>query len=245
MVTPLRPGEYLTSKVSTLTALSLAENVVLVSATWGLGFAAPAWILGIVLASVLFCLAGFLAVVRYDSINEYLMPPFVYITVLSLPILPYFGLVESRLFDLHPFQAPRVLFRHALAAGESAPTASAVLASVLWVRRRRALPARLPSLRRAARGGAPAMTLLGAVRALGPIDLKSVWRDPMLRWLALLPLALALVLRWFVPPLLEKAFAVDRSRPERRFGAARELYRLDAGAEHRRSGDRVPAPRPP
>ena len=39
---------------------------------------------------------------------------------------------------------------------------------------------------------------LAAVRALGPADLRTVWRDPMLRWLALLPLALALVARWFL-----------------------------------------------
>ncbi len=46
------------------------------------------------------------------------------------------------------------------------------------------------------------MTFLSAIRALGPVDVKGIWRDPMLRWLALLPLALALVVRWFVPPLL-------------------------------------------
>ncbi len=46
------------------------------------------------------------------------------------------------------------------------------------------------------------MTGLAAVRALGPVDLKSVWRDPMRRWMAFLPLALALVARWFLPPLL-------------------------------------------
>ena len=43
---------------------------------------------------------------------------------------------------------------------------------------------------------------LAAVRALGPVDLRSIWRDPMLRWMALLPLGLALVLRWFFSPIL-------------------------------------------
>lgn len=42
------------------------------------------------------------------------------------------------------------------------------------------------------------------IRALGPIDAKSVGRDSMLRWLALYPLALALIVRWGVPALTVK-----------------------------------------
>ena len=41
-------------------------------------------------------------------------------------------------------------------------------------------------------------------RALGPIDMKSVGRDPLLRWLLLAPLLLALALRWLFPPLLTR-----------------------------------------
>ena len=48
---------------------------------------------------------------------------------------------------------------------------------------------------------------LAVARALGPIDLRSFWRDPMLRWLAVLPLAMALVLRWVFPPLLARLSA--------------------------------------
>jgi fluoroquinolone transport system permease protein len=39
------------------------------------------------------------------------------------------------------------------------------------------------------------------LRALGPIDAKSVRRDAMLRWLAAYPIAVALLLRWGVPAL--------------------------------------------
>ena len=45
------------------------------------------------------------------------------------------------------------------------------------------------------------MTLLEVVRALGPIDGKSVGRDPLLRWLIVYPLAMALLVRWGVPIL--------------------------------------------
>lgn len=37
------------------------------------------------------------------------------------------------------------------------------------------------------------------IRALGPIDVKSVHRDTMLRWVVAYPVAIALVVRWGVP----------------------------------------------
>jgi fluoroquinolone transport system permease protein len=45
------------------------------------------------------------------------------------------------------------------------------------------------------------MTILGVVRALGPIDARSVRRDPLLRWLIFYPLVMALLIRWGVPIL--------------------------------------------
>ncbi len=133
VVTPLEPAEYLGSKVATLTVLSVVENVALVLATVGPPAVDPALVAGIVLASVLFCFAGFLAVARYDSINEFLMPSFVYTVVLTLPLLPYFGLLESRLFDLHPLQAPLALLRRSFdPPGGPGPLALAVATCVAW-----------------------------------------------------------------------------------------------------------------
>lgn len=40
-----------------------------------------------------------------------------------------------------------------------------------------------------------------ALRALGPIDLKSVRRDSFLRWMCLFPFLIAFAFRWGVPPL--------------------------------------------
>jgi fluoroquinolone transport system permease protein len=45
------------------------------------------------------------------------------------------------------------------------------------------------------------MKMMKALRALGPIDLQSVRRDSLLRWMGLYPLLIALVLRWGVPML--------------------------------------------
>jgi fluoroquinolone transport system permease protein len=58
------------------------------------------------------------------------------------------------------------------------------------------------------------MRAIRAVRALGPIDAKSVARDPLLRWLVVYPVLLALLLRWGVPALagrLEARYDFDLS----------------------------------
>jgi fluoroquinolone transport system permease protein len=58
------------------------------------------------------------------------------------------------------------------------------------------------------------MRAIRAVRALGPIDARSVARDPLLRWLVVYPVLLALVLRWGVPALavrLETRYGFDLS----------------------------------
>ena len=42
-------------------------------------------------------------------------------------------------------------------------------------------------------------TAIAVVRALGPIDVRSVARDSMLRWLIGMPIVIALAFRWGVP----------------------------------------------
>jgi len=127
-VTPLKPSEYLASKVLTLSALAAAENTVLTLLLAWLGFlrfgtGLVFLILGIVLLSVILCLAGFAVIVRYRSINEFLMPSMLYVLALGLPLIEYFGLWRSPLFLLHPVQAALVLMR---AAWEPLSTGQAV-----------------------------------------------------------------------------------------------------------------------
>lgn len=45
------------------------------------------------------------------------------------------------------------------------------------------------------------MRTLTAVKALGPIDIRNVLRDPLLRWMVFLPLAIGALIRWGVPIL--------------------------------------------
>ncbi len=113
VITPLTTWEYLASKVITLAALSLIESVIIVCLAQGLDFGVFPLVMGIVVASAIYVLVGFVAVARYDSINEYLFPSMIYSTILVLPLLHYFGLWEHWLFYLHPLQAPLILMKAA------------------------------------------------------------------------------------------------------------------------------------
>ena len=105
-VTPLRGDEYLASKILTLTALSLVESVLIAVAVVGPDGRLVPMSVGIALAAVLFCVAGVALVVHYESINEFIMPSVLYTSVLSLPVLGYFG-VGARVWYLpHPIQGP-------------------------------------------------------------------------------------------------------------------------------------------
>jgi fluoroquinolone transport system permease protein len=66
---------------------------------------------GIALAAALFCLAGAGLVVRYDSINEFLLPSVLYAVVLTLPILGIFGFLPAAWYLPHPIQGPLSLMQ--------------------------------------------------------------------------------------------------------------------------------------
>ena len=104
IVTPLRSQEYLLAKVATLTLLSIVENMTVVALTYGIGPHLLAVVIALSLATPLFALFGFLVVIRYDAINEFLMPSIVFASLLSLPLVSYLGVNLSWLIYLHPIQ---------------------------------------------------------------------------------------------------------------------------------------------
>ncbi len=113
VVTPLGDRVYLASKIVTLAALSLVEHLVIVGSAYGRGADPFALVAGVLLASVLYSLCGFVSVARYDSINEYLLPSVFYVAAPQLPLLHHLGIWDSWLLYLHPIQAPLVLIRAA------------------------------------------------------------------------------------------------------------------------------------
>ncbi|NDJ54723.1 MAG: ABC transporter permease [Chloroflexi bacterium] len=146
IVTPLRPIEYVSSKVLTLSFLAVAENVLIVLMTrvfWqveGMSLIESLlqpnylWIVvGLLINSVLFCLLGFFSVLRFDSFNAFL-PPATLITLLfELPALVYLGVPETPLFYLLPTQAPLLLFEAAYSGIETWQLLYAIAYPTLWI----------------------------------------------------------------------------------------------------------------
>ncbi|MFQ5639405.1 MAG: ABC transporter permease [bacterium] len=132
VVTPLRRWEYLASKVITLTLLSLVESLLVIFLIYGAEFKVIPMVLGISFAAMIYSLLGFIIVARYDSINEYLFPSFLYTLPIFLVFLDYFGLWKSWLFYLHPFQAPLLLMQFAFNPVEGWQVAYGLLYSAFW-----------------------------------------------------------------------------------------------------------------
>ena len=131
-VMPLRVWEYLISKVTTLTLVTVCESFVIVLFGYGATFGAVQLLLGVVSSAVLLVLVGFLIVIRYDSINEFLFPSFVFSLVLVLPFLSYFGLIGSWWIYLHPIQGPLLLTQAAFGRIENWQLWYSLLYSALW-----------------------------------------------------------------------------------------------------------------
>jgi fluoroquinolone transport system permease protein len=132
VVSPLRAGEYIAAKVITLTALALAYNLAMVGLVVGSGFGALALLAGIGVAAALMVMAGFVAVARYESVNEYLLPSLPYAAGLMLPLAYMFGW-DSPLLYLHPLQGPLLLLQAAFAPADAWLLAYGALASALWL----------------------------------------------------------------------------------------------------------------
>jgi fluoroquinolone transport system permease protein len=133
VVTPVRTSEYLAARVATLSAVAVLENVLVVWWIGGPGFAAAPLVAGAALASVMFCLTGFIAVVRYRSVNEYLLPAMGYTVLLFLPVLPYFGVGAGPWVYAHPVQGPLLLLRGAFSPLTAGEAVYAVVYSLVWI----------------------------------------------------------------------------------------------------------------
>jgi len=133
VVTPLRVHEYLVSKVTTLTLLAALENLLVLVAVYGTEVSWIPLLAGFVGLSAFYTCLGFVAVVRYDSINEFLMPSGLFMLALQLPLLDYLGIVESPAFLVWPSQAGLFVLRDAFGELAGWERAYAVLALSFWI----------------------------------------------------------------------------------------------------------------
>jgi fluoroquinolone transport system permease protein len=132
VVSPLRAGEYIAAKVITLTALALVYNLAVVALVVGSAFSALPLIAGVGAMAGLTVMVGFVAVARYDSVSEFLLPSLPYAAGLMLPVVSMFGW-DSPVFYLHPLHGPMLLLRAAFAPVPAWQLAYGVLASALWL----------------------------------------------------------------------------------------------------------------
>lgn len=130
--TPLRPHEYLASKAATLALLSVAESLIIVLSVRGPAFQPVLFILGIAAAAALLVLAGFAAISRYPSVNEFLLPSTLWVAAFVPPFLPAFGLADGRWLRLHPLDPPLTLLRASFAGAGAGEIAYGLAASAAW-----------------------------------------------------------------------------------------------------------------
>jgi fluoroquinolone transport system permease protein len=102
MVSPLRPGEYLASKMITVTGLALVESALIAGIAYGLGFAYLWLVLAVVLRAAGVSAVGVAVGARYRSITHFIFPMALLTMVLDLPVLWYFEIWPSSFFYLWP-----------------------------------------------------------------------------------------------------------------------------------------------
>jgi fluoroquinolone transport system permease protein len=113
VVTPLRSWHYLVAKLATLTLIGLAVSIVVVAVVHREGVNWPLLIAALTLNSLFFSLASFILAVRYDAINEFLIPAVWLLGVAQIPFLDSLGIWSGWPIYLLPFQAALLLVRGA------------------------------------------------------------------------------------------------------------------------------------
>ncbi len=113
MVSPLRPSEYLASKLITLTVLALVESAIVAVVAYGLGFSFVCIVLAVVMRASMGVAVGVAVGVRFRSITRFLVPAIGLSLAFDLPNIWYFELWPSPLFYLWPSMPPLLLAKAA------------------------------------------------------------------------------------------------------------------------------------
>jgi fluoroquinolone transport system permease protein len=113
MVSPLRPSEYLASKLITLAALALVESAVMAVVAYGLGFSFGWLVLAVVMRASMGVGVGVAVGVRYRSMTHFLLPGIFASLAFDLPNFWYFEIWPTSLFYLWPSMPPLLLAKNA------------------------------------------------------------------------------------------------------------------------------------
>jgi len=131
-VTPVRTWVCLTARAAALSLLTIAASFVLVAGTVGTAFHPGLLVLAAGLTSVLFVCMGTAAASRFASIDRFAVWGGMLSAVLGLPLLPWFGILESPLWALFPTGPSLALFGHALDTDPPGGAAIAAIFIAVW-----------------------------------------------------------------------------------------------------------------
>lgn len=142
VVTPLRTWEYLMAKIITLTITSIVVGAIVTLVVYGVVLNWFWYVVAVVVMSLPVTLLGFVIAARYNGINEFLIPGSFYLAILQIPLLAYFGVVDTPLLYLLP-SGPGLIFLEMafgsvpawLAVFALAYTVVLTVASFRWARR--------------------------------------------------------------------------------------------------------------
>jgi fluoroquinolone transport system permease protein len=129
-VTPIRGWHYFRGKIASLTLVAALENLLIVVLVYGFDVNWLYLLAGIVAGCVIYVLLGFVAVARYSSINDFLFPSMLMVTLLILPAATSFG--DFALLYLHPLMPAMQLFISAFEPVAGWQLIYGVLGSILW-----------------------------------------------------------------------------------------------------------------
>jgi fluoroquinolone transport system permease protein len=134
VVTPIHLSEYIGSKMITLTFLALLESLVVLALAYGFSdYTILPLIAGIVLMGMMLTLMGFVMIVRYNTITDFLVPVVAVNLVLQLPALYFTGTSDSLLWLILPTTAPTMLMWSAWHPIETWQLIYAVVYSVIII----------------------------------------------------------------------------------------------------------------
>ncbi|MEZ0366997.1 fluoroquinolone transporter permease [Mycobacterium sp. pUA109] len=109
IATPLRFAEYLAAKLALLVAVSLTVAVV-VATFDGAGYRPVPLLVGVLLATLVMLLVGFVTSLPFASISDWFLAATIPLAVLTLPILHYCGVWPTPALYAIPTQGPLLLF---------------------------------------------------------------------------------------------------------------------------------------
>jgi len=110
-VTPLRTRDYLFAKVASLSVLSLIAAWVIHATSSGYPESPILFSIGVMLTSSLMTLISIGVVVRYQTINGFIIMSQVYAFPLVLPLLGFFDVWDTWLYNVFPTQGTLLLLQ--------------------------------------------------------------------------------------------------------------------------------------